>query len=549
MVVDDVHWADESAVTLLVEIVDAGIPSVRWVFAARRGDLWSAPRRLLAELERRVEVRHVTLGALTDDDLGELVARCSNPRSMRPGVTFWCSDVMAATGGHPLVATELIAHRVASPDHDDDPPRLDAIVAEMLSGLATSERRRHRDAVGGRRRMPDRADRRGTSGRCHIGARLGRAPGGRRTGRPGDRRSAAVPTRPDQACGRHARYRSPIAVARRCSLIAQLSRDPRFVVATCRPVPPARRSPRRRRTGRPRPRRRPPRSTSCCGGSTTPGRGASLSAISTRSTVSTRLTGRPQTLRPGLAARLKAVTALIAFGEVDRGRDVAHAAHRSSRCAAVTHERSPTRCSPWGRSRPEDGTAPSSRRRRSGSRWHYRTTNTSAAPSFCAGRPTTSASVATVSEALRVLEAADKIVAARPTPRCRVSRWPCEPRWSRSSEAISDVSVRSCQSWPMWPSTQVTRRARRRPACSPWGWRSSSARSTTYGRVADDLMEMAERFPRQDLRWWPLRSTAASRSRPASSTPPSERSSPPRETGRHGDWRSRRGSRCSSGRS
>ena len=228
VVVDDVHWADESAVTLLVDIVDAGIPNVRWVFAARRGDRHVAPRRLLAELERRVEVRHVTLGALTDDDLGELVALL-DPEIDAVGRDVLVQHVMEATGGHPLVATELIAHRVASPDHDDDPPRLDAIVADMLSGLANGERRVIE--------MLSVAE-----GACPI-ALIAEA---LRVDATSVLASAELleveglvaPVMGDQLQFRHDLIRravvrqvpQSIAVARRCSLIAQLSRDPRFVV-------------------------------------------------------------------------------------------------------------------------------------------------------------------------------------------------------------------------------------------------------------------------------------------------------------------------------
>ena len=136
---------------------------------------------------------------------------------------------MEATGGHPLVATELIAHRVASPDHDDDPPRLDAIVADMLSGLAKGEQRVIE--------MLSVAE-----GACPIAliaeALRADATSVLASAELLEVEGLVAPVTADQLQFRHDLIRRAVvrqvppsvAVARRCSLIAQLSRDPRFAV-------------------------------------------------------------------------------------------------------------------------------------------------------------------------------------------------------------------------------------------------------------------------------------------------------------------------------
>ena len=73
LVIDDVHWLDDVAVTMLHDVVCRSLGHVRWVFAGRPLGHHPHVAWLRGELERTGGVRHVELGELTLDDVRELV--------------------------------------------------------------------------------------------------------------------------------------------------------------------------------------------------------------------------------------------------------------------------------------------------------------------------------------------------------------------------------------------------------------------------------------------------------------------------------------------
>ena len=139
LVIDDVHWLDDVAVTMLHDVVCRSLGHVRWVFAGRPLGHHPHVAWPRGELERTGGVRHVELGELTLDDVRELVGLLA-PEDAPETRESLAVDVMSSTGGHALFATELVGHRQRRPAASGDPPRLDVIVAGSIAGLTSEER-------------------------------------------------------------------------------------------------------------------------------------------------------------------------------------------------------------------------------------------------------------------------------------------------------------------------------------------------------------------------------------------------------------------------
>jgi hypothetical protein len=289
-----------------------------------------------------------------------------------------------------------------------------------------------------------------------------------------------------------------IAVARRCSLIAQLSRDPRFVVRLAdqflrlgdlldvvgqadrdRAVAAAIDQLLRRidHSG---------------------ARALADRYLDTVDTVDL------DTLSPsGLATRLKAVTALIAFGEVDRGREMltplTEVALRSGDARALADAMlalGPIAIG--GRHRPE--LAAQAERVAAAlpdDEYDRRAQLLCWAAHHISLRGDRG-------EALRVLAASDEVVAARPNT--TLHGLTLAVRAQVESLAGGDLG---CQRQLVSDLAEIaehsgdeTSKAAARMLAVGLAFALGTLDDVRARR--DDLAEMAERFPRQDLRWWPL---------------------------------------------
>jgi DNA-binding SARP family transcriptional activator len=133
VLVDDVQWLDPAAVAAVFDAVVRTAADVHWVLASRPVDAHAAAVVLRGDLDRVGVLRHVTLGPLTPADLVEL-AETLRPELDDDERAALALDVMAATHGHALDAAELIAAR------DGGPGRLASIVTGALGCLAPDAR-------------------------------------------------------------------------------------------------------------------------------------------------------------------------------------------------------------------------------------------------------------------------------------------------------------------------------------------------------------------------------------------------------------------------
>jgi DNA-binding SARP family transcriptional activator len=138
VVIDDVHWLDDGAISVLRAVLRrAASGDLRWILAGRRHET-PALAALRGELERTRGVRQIQLGALTGDDLQELVGLLV-PEIPLDDRDALATEVLASTGGNPLYASEMISHRGRSSE-SEDPPRLDAIIRGSVAALAPDQR-------------------------------------------------------------------------------------------------------------------------------------------------------------------------------------------------------------------------------------------------------------------------------------------------------------------------------------------------------------------------------------------------------------------------
>jgi class 3 adenylate cyclase len=104
VVLEDLHWADESSRELLTFLaVRLREEPVLIAATLREEDLADPVRRWLAELERRPRVTRLRLGRMTDAEITGLVAGVM-PAGARPDQV---SALIAAADGNPLFAKEL----------------------------------------------------------------------------------------------------------------------------------------------------------------------------------------------------------------------------------------------------------------------------------------------------------------------------------------------------------------------------------------------------------------------------------------------------------
>jgi ATP/maltotriose-dependent transcriptional regulator MalT len=126
VVLEDLHWADESSRELLAFLtVRLGQARVLVAATLRDEDLENSTRRWLAELERRPSVRRLRLAGLSDVEIAELVAGLlpAGARADR------LAEVVSAAAGNPLYAQEL-----ATAGPDGPPPSItDAVLARAAA--------------------------------------------------------------------------------------------------------------------------------------------------------------------------------------------------------------------------------------------------------------------------------------------------------------------------------------------------------------------------------------------------------------------------------
>jgi ATP/maltotriose-dependent transcriptional regulator MalT len=132
LVLEDLHWADESSRELLAFLaVRLRTEPVLIVGTLREEELAAGARRWLAELERRAEVSRLRLGPLSDAEVAGLVAGLLPIGADAKAVTA----VVAAAEGNPLYARELAAAGPGEP-----PASISDAVLARVAGLAAPAR-------------------------------------------------------------------------------------------------------------------------------------------------------------------------------------------------------------------------------------------------------------------------------------------------------------------------------------------------------------------------------------------------------------------------
>ncbi len=127
LVLEDLHWADESSRELLAFLaVRLRAEPVLVVGTLREEELGTGARRWLAELERRAEVSRLRLGPLSDAEVAGLVAGLLPTRADAKAV----AAVVAAAEGNPLYARELAAAGPGEP-----PASISDAVLARVAGL------------------------------------------------------------------------------------------------------------------------------------------------------------------------------------------------------------------------------------------------------------------------------------------------------------------------------------------------------------------------------------------------------------------------------
>ena len=132
LVLEDLHWADESSRELLAFLaVRLRAEPVLVVGTLREEELGAGVRRWLAELERRAEVSRIRLRPLSDTEVAGLVAGLLPSRADADAV----AAVVAAAEGNPLYARELAAAGPGKP-----PASISDAVLARMAGLAAAAR-------------------------------------------------------------------------------------------------------------------------------------------------------------------------------------------------------------------------------------------------------------------------------------------------------------------------------------------------------------------------------------------------------------------------
>ena len=132
LVLEDVHWADESSRELLAFLaVRLREERVLVIVTLREEDVGSGAMRWLAELERRPRVTRLRLTRLADSEIAEVVADLIPADASRDRV----AAVISAAEGNPLFAKEL-----AIAGSDRPPASISDAVLARASGLSSAAR-------------------------------------------------------------------------------------------------------------------------------------------------------------------------------------------------------------------------------------------------------------------------------------------------------------------------------------------------------------------------------------------------------------------------
>jgi DNA-binding SARP family transcriptional activator len=137
-VVDDVQWLEPSEATMLLEIMTRTLDVTRWIVGSRPVARHVGAASLRGELARNGAIRVVGLGDLTTADVRALLDEVA-PELDDAARDRLAGEVSAVTGGHPLSVAEVVMHRDRLAG--DRLPRLDAIVAGTLAQLDDGDRR------------------------------------------------------------------------------------------------------------------------------------------------------------------------------------------------------------------------------------------------------------------------------------------------------------------------------------------------------------------------------------------------------------------------
>jgi DNA-binding SARP family transcriptional activator len=132
---DDVQWLDPAAAAATLDVIARTHADVHWVIASRPMDTHCAGVVLRGDLERAGALRRVALGPLAADDLVALCALLV-PDLDDLARDDLAADILRATQGNPIAAAELIVHRQrAAAPNGEGPSRLESIVLGALAGL------------------------------------------------------------------------------------------------------------------------------------------------------------------------------------------------------------------------------------------------------------------------------------------------------------------------------------------------------------------------------------------------------------------------------
>lgn len=154
LVIDDLHWCDESTLAWLGLVAHRGRP--RWCAATREPAPGSAAERLLGALEREQLLCTLPLAPMPADALAEALAGTAELPGLPPGAAPAAPSAPSASaparpvdwqrlaeesGGNPFLARELLAARhAAPPDAHAAAGRVARVLRQVIDALAPAAR-------------------------------------------------------------------------------------------------------------------------------------------------------------------------------------------------------------------------------------------------------------------------------------------------------------------------------------------------------------------------------------------------------------------------